>query len=65
MLSTKQKIRSNKTLESYRYFPYLAWTLIILSSLFVIKLTLNLKDAVIDLQHKTQQLESTINTKIK
>lgn len=50
------------TLESYRIFPYIAWTTFILFALFVYMITLDLKQAINDLQTTTANLESRIET---
>lgn len=49
-------------LESYRAFPYIAWTTFILFALFVYNITLDLQAAIADLQSTTQNLEQRIST---
>ncbi len=47
-------------LEKSRVFPYLAWVTVLGFTLFVFNLTLNLQNAVTDLQHSTDELETAI-----
>lgn len=43
MTYTKDMLKHQ--LETYKWFPYMAWTICIVFALFVYSLTLNLKDA--------------------
>ena len=47
-------------LEKSRVFPYLAWVTVLGFTLFVFNLTLNLQNAVTDLQQSTDELETAI-----
>jgi hypothetical protein len=49
-------------LETYKWFPFVAWTICIVFALFVYQLTLNLKQAQNELAAAQENLEQ--NTKI-
>ena len=55
---------NDKTLESYKIFPYIAWTLTIGFGLFLYNLTLELKEVASDLQVQTQFLQEMVDTPV-
>ena len=56
---------NDKALESYKIFPYVAWTVTIGFSLFVYNITTDLVEVTRDLQIQTQQLQETINRPVE
>lgn len=48
---------NDKTLEAYKFFPYLAWALTIGFALFVYNIAIELQTVADDLQAKTKALE--------
>ena len=53
---------NNRSLETTKIFPYVAWTLTFGFALFVYNITMELKDVATDLQQQTQWLEEKIDT---
>lgn len=51
-------------LESNRFFPYIAWAMVIVFAFFVFQLTLNLQAAANDLELRTTSLEVKANADI-
>lgn len=63
ILSYMKKIgSSNRSLEGFRAFPYVAWGLIILFAFFVYKITLELQAVTNDLSIQNQQVQFQIDT---
>ncbi|MCA9362907.1 hypothetical protein KC851_01150 [Candidatus Kaiserbacteria bacterium] len=52
---------NNRSLESYKIFPYLAWVVTIGFSFFVYNITLDLKAVTIELQAQTEMLQQQIS----
>jgi hypothetical protein len=52
---------TKRALESYRFFPYLAWTLVIGFALFVYQLTVETSQKIASLGEQTQYLEQVVN----
>jgi hypothetical protein len=55
---------NDKSLESYKIFPYVAWAITILFSYFVYSLVVELKESVDTLAAQTQALQTVIDTPI-
>ncbi|MFT7644843.1 MAG: hypothetical protein ACI9BF_000504 [Candidatus Paceibacteria bacterium] len=55
---------NDKSLEAYKIFPYIAWTVTFIFAYFVYSITIDLKIVAQDLQVKTQQLQENVNTPI-
>jgi Tfp pilus assembly protein PilN len=53
---------SDKTLESYRFFPYVAWIITISFALFVYNLTMEVKAQTDELHQRTLMLEQLVST---
>jgi hypothetical protein len=53
---------TRRTLEGYRFFPYIAWVTIILFTIFVYNLAVELRFAAEHLQSTTTQLETLSKT---
>jgi hypothetical protein len=51
----------NNTLESYKWFPYVAWFLVISFALFTYALTVRLNDSLSDLEPRIDQLEARLD----
>lgn len=51
---------NDKTLESYHFFPYVAWGVTLLFALFVYNITMELKAVTDDLQAQTKHLQAQI-----
>lgn len=56
---------SDRKLESFKLFPYVAGLLIVGFSLFVYKLTTELDDNATNLEKQSSSLESKVNVKNK
>ena len=54
-------IGTDRTLESFRIFPYVAWGITVLFAVFVYNITLELKAVTDDLQAQTNYLNERIN----
>ncbi len=54
---------TDRKLESFKIFPYIAWGIIILFVFFVYKLTVNLTATAEELDQKSSTLEETVNTR--
>jgi hypothetical protein len=52
---------TDKSLEQYRVFPYIAWGLVIGFSYFVYTLTVELKHVQADLEHMTMVNEARVH----
>jgi hypothetical protein len=52
---------TKRALESYRFFPYLAWTLVIGFAFFVYQLTVQTGAAIAALGEQTSALEVQVN----
>ena len=52
---------SKRSLEQYRVFPYIAWTLVGGFASFVYTLTTELSTATAELEAATNQLEAKVN----
>jgi hypothetical protein len=52
---------SDKSLESFKIFPYVAWTLVFLFALFVYNITMELKAVAESLQMQTEWLQEKID----
>jgi len=55
---------NDKTLESYKIFPYVAWGIIAMLTFFVYNITKELKSVTQNLQQQTEQLQLKANTPI-
>lgn len=55
---------NDKTLESHKIFPYIAWVVTIGFSIFVYNITQELVDVTRDLQQQTQLLQQQVNTPV-
>ena len=53
---------SDRSLESFKIFPYVAWTLVFLFALFVYNITMELKAVAENLQMQTEWLQERIDT---
>lgn len=51
---------NDKTLESYKIFPYIAWIVTIVFAVFVYNITVELRDTVHTLQIQTQYLQEAV-----
>lgn len=51
----------NNTLESSKFFPYVAWTLVIGFSLFTYSLTMRVNDELTDISESVNRVESKID----
>lgn len=51
---------NDKTLESYKIFPYVAWALTLGFALFVYNITMELRTVADNLQQQTQWLQAQI-----
>jgi hypothetical protein len=56
--------RNDKTLESFKIFPYVAWGLTFLFTLFVYNIALELQAVASELQKQTQSLQEKVNTPV-
>ena len=56
-----KKIGTDRTLESFKIFPYVAWGITILFAVFVYNITLELKTVTEDLQAQTNYLHDRID----
>tara|TARA_B100000508_G_scaffold82425_2_gene64024 strand:+ start:3058 stop:3291 length:234 start_codon:yes stop_codon:yes gene_type:complete len=56
--------KNDRTLESLKVFPYVAWGLTIGFSFFVYNITMELKDVTMDLQTQSDYLQQQINTPV-
>ncbi len=56
---------NDKTLESYKIFPYVAWIIIFAFIFFVYSITMRLQTVIQDLQTQTQNLQEKVNTPIQ
>lgn len=54
----------DKTLESLKIFPYVAWTVTVLFAVFVYNITLELQEVTQNLQAQTTALELKVNTPV-
>ncbi len=54
----KRAFQSRK-LESFRFFPIIAWSFVIAFAIFVYSMTINLKSATVELESQTKFLEAT------
>lgn len=52
---------TKRALESYRFFPYLAWALVIGFALFVYQLTIETSQTIASLGEQTRYLEQVAN----
>jgi hypothetical protein len=52
---------SNKSIEQYPVFPYIAWGIILSFSFFVFELTQNLLAVTEDIRHNTTELEIQVH----
>jgi hypothetical protein len=52
----------NNTLESHKFFPYVAWTLVIGFALFTYNLTINVQRELADIGGGIDRLEEKLNT---
>lgn len=52
---------NDKSLETYKIFPYVAWALTIIFAIFVYGITMELKAVTEDLQKQTQWLQERVN----
>jgi len=52
---------SDRRLEAFKIFPYIAWILTILFTIFVYNITLDLRDTTNQLRAETQLLQSQVN----
>lgn len=60
------KIQGNdRTLESFKIFPYVAWAITIGFSIFVYNIALELKAVTEDLQKQTQFLQERVQTPVE
>jgi hypothetical protein len=57
-----KKFGPDKTLESFKLFPYIAWAITLLFSIFVYNITFELKTVAQDLQKQTQFLQEQVST---
>lgn len=55
---------TKRALESYRFFPYLAWTLVIGFAFFVYQLTVETAATITTLGEQTSALEQTVHSGI-
>jgi hypothetical protein len=55
---------NDKSLETYKIFPYIAWAITFIFAYFVYNITIDLKMVAQDLQDKTQQLQEKVDTPI-
>lgn len=55
----------DKTLESLKVFPYLAWAVTLLFAVFVYNITLELQQVTTKLQAQTAALEEKVNTPVE
>ncbi|MCU0678336.1 MAG: hypothetical protein MUF19_01965 [Candidatus Pacebacteria bacterium] len=55
---------TKRALESYRIFPYIAWTLVIGFALFVYQITVETTRAAADLSERTNHLEQLVNGQV-
>lgn len=60
----KDKSKSDKSLESFAIFPYVAWGLTIIFAVFVYNIAVDLQDTASRLQRQTEILESQVNTPV-
>lgn len=51
----------NNTIESSKYFPYIAWTLVIGFSLFTYSLVMQANDELTDISESVSRVESKID----
>jgi hypothetical protein len=59
------KIRpKDRTLESFKIFPFVAWALVLGFSFFIYKITTELQTAVRNLEIQTEYLQETVNTPV-
>lgn len=54
-----------KTLEGHKVFPYIAWTTLVLFSLFTYNLVLDLKASVAELEAQTNHTETVTKASMK
>jgi hypothetical protein len=60
------KIHGNdRTLESFKIFPYVAWAITVGFSIFVYNIALELKTVTEDLQKQTQFLQERVQTPVE
>ena len=52
----------NNTLESHKFFPYVAWTLVIGFALFTYNLTINVQRELADIGGGIDRLEAKLDT---
>lgn len=57
--------QTDRKLESFRAFPYIAWVTIIVFGLFVFKLSTELKDNAKALDEQASSLENKVNVQSK
>ena len=62
MLKSMKTNGNDKSLESYKIFPYIAWTITFIFAYFVYTITTDLQMVVRELQVQTQQLQEKVNT---
>ncbi|PIW96653.1 hypothetical protein COZ82_03910 [Candidatus Kaiserbacteria bacterium CG_4_8_14_3_um_filter_38_9] len=55
---------SRFALEKHRIFPYLAWIVVFLFSLFVYNITLELKKTTSNLERRSSKLEAKVNQNV-
>tara|TARA_B100000508_G_scaffold20642_1_gene14067 strand:- start:2103 stop:2333 length:231 start_codon:yes stop_codon:yes gene_type:complete len=56
--------KNDRTLESLKIFPLVAWGLTVGFAFFVYNITMELKEVTTDLQAQTQYLQEQINTPV-
>jgi len=56
---------NDKALETYKIFPFVAWGITLAFAFLVYDITMELKDAVQDLQVQTQYLQDRVNTPVE
>lgn len=54
--------KNDRTLESLKVFPYVAWALTFAFAFFVYNITLELKEVTDSLQAQTEYLQQQVNT---
>ncbi|MEK7462533.1 MAG: hypothetical protein AAB618_03070 [Patescibacteria group bacterium] len=55
--------KTDRKLESFKLFPYLAWGLVVLFVFFVYKLTIELSDNANVLNEQSDSIETKVNVK--
>lgn len=55
----------DKTLESLKIFPYIAWGVTVLFAFFVYNITIELQAVTKDLQKQTIELEAKVNAPVE